>query len=121
VGDLDVLVVADAPGQLTKRFAQTCPDVANVLMRGPQRASVVLKSGIQVDVRVVAPRSFGAALQYFTGPARHNVTLRAHAKRCGLKLNEYGLFRGTQRIAGDTEASVYDALNLTCPTPEKRV
>jgi DNA polymerase (family 10) len=49
------------------------------------------------------------------------VTLRAHAKRCGLKLNEYGLFRGTQRIAGDTEASVYDALNLTCPTPEKRV
>jgi DNA polymerase (family 10) len=55
VGDLDVLVVADAPGQLTKRFAQTCPDVANVLMCGKQRTSVVLKSGIQVDVRVVAP------------------------------------------------------------------
>lgn len=75
---------------------------------------MVLKRGLEMDLRAVAPRSFGAAWLCFTGSKAHNIALRPIGQSAGLKLNDYGLFRGEERIAGDTEASVYRALCLSC-------
>jgi DNA polymerase (family 10) len=82
--------------------------------------SIRLTSGVQVDLRVVAEESFGAALQYFTGSKEHNVALRGRAKKEKLKINEYGVFRGDKMIAGRTEEDVYGALGLPCFPPELR-
>ena len=109
VGDLDLLVTARRGSPVMDRFAGS-PDVAQVLSKGPTRASVVLRNGLQVDLRSVQPASFGSAWLYFTGSKAHNIALRRIAQEAGLKLNEYGLWRGGERIAGDTEASVYRAL-----------
>ncbi len=119
VGDLDILVTARPSSRMTERFAQY-EEVQEVLSRGDTRASVVLKSGLQVDLRVVAPASFGAALHYFTGSKAHNIAIRRLAQAKGLKVNEYGVFRGSRRIAGDTEASVYACVGLPCIPPELR-
>lgn len=119
VGDID-LVAAVRPGStVTRRFA-AAPGVTTVLAKGPTRASVVLANGMQVDLRCVTAESFGAALLYFTGSKNHNIALRQRALDAGLKLNEYGLYRGDRRIAGDTEASVYEALGLPLIEPELR-
>jgi DNA polymerase (family 10) len=91
-----------------------------VLLRGDTKMSVRLASRLQVDLRVVPAESFGAALQYFTGSKDHNVRLRGRAKKLGLKINEYGVFRGDERIAGETEAGVYEALGLPWIPPELR-
>jgi len=91
-----------------------------VLSQGPTRASVVLKSGLQVDLRVVDEASYGAALCYFTGSKTHNITLRRLAQERGFKLNEYGVFRGRERIAGADETPVYAALGLPFIAPELR-
>ena len=106
VGDLDILVTARTDSPVMQRFVEY-EEVKEVLASGPTRASVVLKSGLQVDLRVVAPESFGAALVYFTGSKAHNIALRRLAQERGLKINEYGVFRGQERIAGETEESVY--------------
>lgn len=119
VGDLDLLVAAGRNSAVMDRFAADA-DVRRVLSKGTTRASVVLRSGLQVDLRAVAPASFGAAWLYFTGSKAHNIALRARAQDAGLKLNEYGVFRGDQRIAGRTEASVYQALGLPFIEPELR-
>ena len=119
VGDLDILVTAAAPAQAMQRFS-AYPEVKQVLSRGETRASVVLHAGIQVDVRVVADECYGAALHYFTGSKAHNIALRRLAQELGLKLNEYGVFRGGKRIAGETEESVYAALALPYIEPELR-
>jgi DNA polymerase (family 10) len=111
VGDLDIVVSAARGQAVTRRFV-SYPDAAHVLAEGPTRASVRLTDGLSVDLRVVARESFGAALAYFTGSKAHNIALRRIAQDRGLKLNEYGLFRGTRRIAGATEAGVYAALGL---------
>ncbi len=95
-------------------------DVAKVLNRGPTKMSVRLTKGMQVDLRVVAPESFGAALVYFTGSKDHNVALRSLALDKDLKLNEYGVFRGEKRVAGETEKDVYKALGLPVIPPELR-
>ncbi|HVR72024.1 MAG TPA: DNA polymerase/3'-5' exonuclease PolX [Vicinamibacteria bacterium] len=120
VGDLDLVVVGD-PGSLSAAFA-AYPGVREVLGRGTARSSVVLTSGLQVDLRPFPPESLGAALQYFTGSKDHNVALRERAVRRGLKLNEYGLYRVDtgERIAGATEEEVYAALGLACIPPELR-
>jgi DNA polymerase (family 10) len=102
-----------------ERFAAGA-DVQRVLSKGSTRASVVLKSGLQVDLRAVTPASFGAAWIYFTGSKAHNIELRRLAQDAGLKLNEYGLFRGSKHVAGDSEASVYGALGLAFIEPELR-
>ena len=94
--------------------------VAEVLARGDTKMSVRLGSGLQVDLRVVPAESFGAALQYFTGSKEHNIVLRGLAKDRGLKINEYGVFRGETPIAGRTEEEVYAALDLPCFPPELR-
>jgi DNA polymerase (family 10) len=119
VGDLDLVVTAGQAKAAMDRFV-AYPDVLEVLSRGGTRASVRLKGGLQVDLRVVAVESFGAALVYFTGSKAHNIALRRIAQERGLKINEYGVFKGATRIAGDTEASVYRAIGLPEIPPELR-
>jgi DNA polymerase (family 10) len=94
--------------------------VETVLARGPTKMSVRLAGGLQMDLRVVPAESFGAALQYFTGSKDHNIVLRGMAKDRGLKISEYGVFRGEKAIAGRTEEDVYAALDLPCFPPELR-
>ncbi|MGZ2747923.1 DNA polymerase/3'-5' exonuclease PolX [Burkholderia stagnalis] len=119
VGDLDILVTARDPAAITDAFVGYS-EVARVLARGATRSSVVLASGIQVDLRVVDADAFGAALVYFTGSKAHNIALRRLAQAGGLKINEYGVFRGDDRIAGATEASVYESIGLRWVPPELR-
>jgi DNA polymerase (family 10) len=119
VGDADLLAVARTPAAVTRAFV-ALPGVARVLGQGDTKASVLLAGGLQVDLRVVPAPSFGAALLYFTGSKAHNVALRQIALKRGLKLNEYGLFRGTRRIAGRTEEEIYAALGLAWIPPELR-
>jgi DNA polymerase (family 10) len=119
VGDLDVLVSSRKPAQAAARFL-AYPPVAHVLARGNTRCSAILKSGLQIDLRVVAPHSFGAALVYFTGSKAHTIALRRGARQRGLKINEYGVYRGAKRIAGTTEADVYAAVGLPMIAPELR-
>lgn len=119
VGDLDLLVTIQRGSPVMSHFTAGA-DVRSVLSKGSTRASVVLKSGLQVDLRAVAPASFGAAWLYFTGSKAHNIALRKLAQDAGLKLNEYGIYRGDERIAGATEASVYQALGLPFIEPELR-
>src|SRR5213080_1551450 len=88
--------------------------------QGETRSSVKLQSGLQVDLRAVEPAAYGAALQYFTGSKAHNVELRKIAQEQGYKLNEYGLFKGTRRVAGKTEAEIYARLGLDWMPPELR-
>jgi DNA polymerase (family 10) len=118
VGDLDVLVTAKdgaAVGEKLMRYE----NVAEVLARGPTRTTVILRSGLQVDVRVVPEQSYGAALIYFTGSKAHNIALRGLAIERDWKLNEYGLFAG-KRIAGATEEGIYNKLGLAFVPPELR-
>jgi DNA polymerase (family 10) len=119
VGDIDILVTAAAGAPVMERFVKY-PEVREVLAQGETRASAVLQSGLQVDVRVVPPESFGAALHYFTGSKAHNIAVRRLAQERGLKLNEYGVFKGTKRVAGDTEESVFAAVGLPWIAPELR-
>jgi DNA polymerase (family X) len=119
VGDLDIVVAADEAAPVMDRFAKY-PEVRELMSGGPTRSSVILKSGLQVDLRVVPRESYGAALQYFTGSKAHNIVVRRLAQERGLKINEYGVFRGDERIAGATEASVYKTVGLPCIAPEIR-
>ena len=119
VGDLDILVTTKqgpAVGAKLTRYE----NVAEVLAHGPTRATVVLRSGLQVDVRAVPEQSYGTALLYFTGSKAHNIALRSLANERDWKLNEYGLFSGKRRIAGATEEEVYKKLGLTYIPPELR-
>jgi len=122
VGDLDLLVAAaDAAGaeDAVRRFVEY-PEVQEVLARGETKASVRLRGGPQVDLRVVKPEDYGAALMYFTGSKQHNIELRKVAQAKDLKLSEYGLFRGEERVAGATEEEVYAKLGLDWIPPELR-
>jgi DNA polymerase (family 10) len=121
IGDLDI-VVACAPkqaGAVIERFGKF-GDVKQVAAQGDTRATVRLSSGLQVDLRVVEPACFGAAMQYFTGSQAHNIELRKIAQTKKLKLNEYGVYRGEKRISGRTEQEVYRALGLAWIPPEMR-
>ena len=119
VGDLDILVTSKHGPKVGDRLV-AYDNVAEVLAHGPTRTTVVLRSGIQVDVRAVAEESYGAALLYFTGSKAHNIALRGIANDRKWKLNEYGLFSGTRRIAGATEEEVYQKLGLAYIPPEMR-
>ena len=119
VGDIDLLATAADSAPVMRRFSDY-DEVAEVLSQGETRASVLLKCGLQVDLRVVPEASYGAALAYFTGAKAHNIVLRRRAQDRGLKLNEYGVFKGDENIAGATEASVYAALGLPWIPPELR-
>jgi DNA polymerase (family X) len=119
VGDLDLLVTATDGAAVCAHFI-AYPEVREVREAGATRASVVLASGLQVDLRVVAADSFGAALLYFTGSKAHNIKLRTLALERGLKLNEYGVFKGKRRVAGRNEREVYAVLGLPEIPPELR-
>ncbi|MGE5130342.1 MAG: DNA polymerase/3'-5' exonuclease PolX [Sphingomonadaceae bacterium] len=119
VGDLDVLVTAADAADVMRRFAGY-GEVKEMLASGATRASAMLGCGIQVDLRVVPPESFGAALHYFTGSKAHNIAIRRLGQERGLKINEYGVFKGRRRVAGETEESVYGAVGLPYIEPELR-
>ena len=119
IGDLDVLVTAKDGAAVGDRLVRY-ENVAEVPAHGPTRTTVVLRSGLQVDVRAVQEESYGAALLYFTGSKAHNIALRGLANERGWKLNEYGLFSGKRRIAGATEEEVYKKLGLAFIAPELR-
>jgi len=119
IGDLDILAVSRDPDAVMDHFGAFV-GIADVIGRGDTKMSVRLGGGLQVDLRVVPAESFGAALQYFTGSKEHNVVLRGLAKARGLKINEYGVFRGDEYIAGRTEEEVYAALDLPWFPPELR-
>lgn len=118
-GDLDLLIPSRKGGAVVAAFSRL-DMVERVLAAGETKGSVLVDGGRQVDLRVVPADSLGAALCYFTGSKEHNVRLREIAKKRGLKINEYGVFRGEERIAGKTEKEVYAALDLPWIPPEMR-
>ncbi|MHB1161994.1 MAG: PHP domain-containing protein, partial [Chloroflexota bacterium] len=121
IGDIDLLASSEQPARVTEEFTQL-PIVKEVLMVGPTKASVLTRDSFQIDLRVVKPEEYGAALQYFTGNKAHNIVLRDMAIRRGYKLNEYGLFDEStgRRLAGEEECDIYRALGLECMPPELR-
>jgi DNA polymerase (family 10) len=119
VGDADIVVVSK-DSQSVMDFFVSMPEVSHVHGQGSTKSSVRLRNGMDVDLRVVPKNNFGAALNYFTGSKAHNVHLRRIAQEKGLKLNEYGLFKGEKAIAGRTERAVYRALDLPFIAPELR-
>jgi DNA polymerase (family 10) len=121
VKDIDILITSRRPAAVMDAFIGL-PHVSRVLAHGETRSSVITEEGIQVDVRVVDESSFGAALQYFTGSKEHNVRLREMAVRAGLKISEYGVFRGPseRKVGGAKEEDVYAALGLPWIPPELR-
>ncbi len=126
IGDADFLVTLSPKvkkDEGTRRimdFFTTFPGVEKVWGKGTTKASVRMKEGFDMDIRVLEPRSYGAALQYFTGSKEHNVSLRRIAIDKGMKLSEYGLFRGPRMIAGKTEEEIYRALGMPMMPPELR-
>jgi DNA polymerase (family 10) len=119
-GDLDILAAGGDPSLMDAFVTHALVD--RVLARGATKSSVLLKDGFQADLRLVAADSRGAALQYFTGSKAHNIALRDRAIGLGFKLNEYGVFRieGDEKIAGQSEEDVYEALGLAWVPPELR-
>ncbi|MCU0860763.1 MAG: DNA polymerase/3'-5' exonuclease PolX [Methanomassiliicoccales archaeon] len=121
IGDIDLLAGSDDPGAVMDVFA-SYPRAEELLERGPTKAVLRLKDGTQVDLRVVAVKQYGAALQYFTGNKEHNVVLRSMASERGMKLNEYGLFKKDtgEVVASEREEDIYEALGLRIMPPEMR-
>ncbi|MCY2963201.1 MAG: DNA polymerase/3'-5' exonuclease PolX [Planctomycetota bacterium] len=119
VGDLDVLVIASDSSAAMDALGSH-PQVAQVLSRGETKQRVRLKIGLEMDLRVVPEESYGAAMQYFTGSRDHNIVVRRKAIERGLKINEYGVFRGESAVAGRTEEEVYAAVDLPWIPPELR-
>lgn len=119
IGDVDILATAADGTKVIAHFVAH-EDVRKILAQGGTKATVVLRDGLQADLRVVDEESYGAALVYFTGSKAHNIAIRRQAQQRGLKINEYGVFRGVKRLAGATEESVYKALGLPYIPPELR-
>ncbi|MBI2042176.1 MAG: DNA polymerase/3'-5' exonuclease PolX [Candidatus Nealsonbacteria bacterium] len=119
IGDADLLVVSQNPKKVMDFFTSQ-PEVAKIWGKGVTKASVRVKEGFDIDLRVVRKEQYGSALQYFTGSKEHNIAVRRIAISKGLKLSEYGLFRGKKQIAGKTEEEIYKALGLAWIPPEMR-
>ena len=119
VGDIDILAIAARHKPVIDWFT-AYDEVEKIAAAGPTRATVILRSGLQIDLRVVGAESYGAAMVYFTGSKPHNIALRAIALKKKLKINEYGVFRGETRLAGKTEDEVYRAVGLPYIPPEMR-
>jgi DNA polymerase (family 10) len=119
VGDLDILVTC-AKGQAAVNHFLAYDEIAKIVAKGSTRATVILRSGIQVDLRVVPAKSYGAALHYFTGSKSHNIAIRKLGQARGLKINEYGIFRDGTRIGGRTEEEIFAAIGLPYIEPELR-
>lgn len=119
IGDLDILVACEKASDVMDRFSGY-EDVHRVISKGKTRSSVVLKSGLHVDLRVISQAGFGAGLHYFTGSRAHNIAVRKRGMEKNLKINEYGVFRDKQRLAGKTEKDVYAMVDLAYIEPELR-
>ncbi|MGZ5478885.1 MAG: DNA polymerase/3'-5' exonuclease PolX [Candidatus Aminicenantales bacterium] len=119
VGDVDILAAAERSADIMDRFIHY-DDVSKILAEGETKASVLLRGGLQVDLRVVPPESFGAALHYFTGSKAHNIAVRLMGVKRKLKVNEYGVFRGKKMIAGRTEEEIYKLFGMPYIEPELR-
>jgi DNA polymerase (family 10) len=119
IGDIDILATGPNHQKIVHAFTRL-PEVKEVLASGETKASVIVEGGTQIDLRVVEEDSYGAALQYFTGSKGHNIHLRGIAKAKGIKINEYGVFKGNKRIAGKEEKDVYRVLGMDWIEPELR-
>jgi DNA polymerase (family 10) len=119
IGDVDILVASDKPKPVMGAFINL-PQKAKVLSEGSTKSSIMTKDGFQVDIRVVKPESFGAASHYFTGSKAHNIRIRSLGIDKGLKVNEYGVFKGQKNIAGKTEEEVFRSVGLPFIPPEIR-
>jgi len=121
VGDLDILVTCDKKEAVMEHFT-SYEDIQEVLSKGDTRSSVRMRSGLQVDLRVISDESYGAALVYFTGSKQHNIRIRERALDRDLKINEYGVFKENKEesIAGKTEKEVYESVDLPVIPPELR-
>ncbi|MCX5726579.1 MAG: DNA polymerase/3'-5' exonuclease PolX [Candidatus Saganbacteria bacterium] len=111
IGDIDILVTSRKPEKVMDSFT-TLPGVKEIIAKGKTKSAVILRSGIEADVRVVEPASFGAAAHYFTGSKQHNIKIREMGVKKGLKINEYGIFRGNKRIGGEKEEDVFKSVGL---------
>jgi DNA polymerase (family 10) len=119
IGDIDILCEGTDGEKIIKKFT-SLPSAERILAMGETKGSIIVEGGTQVDLRVVEPDSYGSALQYFTGNKDHNVKLREIAKKQGLKINEYGVFRGERRIGGKNEEDIYRAVGIPMMAPELR-
>ncbi len=119
IGDIDILAISTKPSKAMEAFT-TLDNVESILAKGPTKSMVWLKEGTQADMRVVEEKSFGSALNYFTGSKDHNIALRRIAIGKGWKLSEYGLFKGNKQIAGRTEEDLYQKLGMRYIEPELR-
>jgi DNA polymerase (family 10) len=119
IGDIDILATGPNKEKIVQTFTHL-PEVKDILASGETKASVIVDGGIQIDLRVVEEDSYGAALQYFTGSKGHNIHLRGIAKARGIKVNEYGVFKGEKKIGGKEEEDVYRALGMDWIEPELR-
>lgn len=119
VGDLDILAISDAGEEVISEFVEY-EDVEEIVSQGETRSTIVLRSVLQVDLRVVREESYGAAIVYFTGSKAHNIHLRNMALDEGLKVNEYGVFKDEEQIAGRKEKEIYDLFDLPVIAPELR-
>jgi len=119
IGDIDILATGPSHEKMIHAFTHL-PEVEEVLASGETKASVIVEGGVQIDLRVVEEDSYGAALQYFTGSKGHNIHLRGIAKAKGIKINEYGVFKGEKKIGGKEENDVYKVLGMDWIEPELR-
>ncbi|EEZ93292.1 MAG: PHP domain protein [Candidatus Parvarchaeum acidiphilum ARMAN-4] len=119
IGDVDILAISDKP-EIGMDFFSKIDEVTGIVVKGPKKTTVELSIGTTCDIRILSKESFGAAMQYFTGNKDHNVKIRKIAISKGLKLNEYGLFRGKSAIAGKDEEEIYNKLGMEFIPPELR-
>ena len=121
IADIDVLVATDDPAAVMERFV-SLPEASSVVQHGETKSEIILESGLQCDLRAVTKEQYPFALHYFTGSKEHNVAMRALAKKAGMKLNEYGLFKtdGDERVPCGSEEEIFRALGLDYIEPELR-
>ncbi|MDI6822216.1 MAG: DNA polymerase/3'-5' exonuclease PolX [Actinomycetota bacterium] len=121
IGDIDLLAASYEPHKVMDYFCHM-PEVAQVLVKGDTKSSIIARNGLQIDLRVVSPDQYGSALQYFTGSKEHNVHLREIARKKGLKINEYGIFEMEvdRRIGGEKEEEIYEVLGMSYIPPVLR-
>jgi len=120
IRDIDIVIETHKPEIVAEKFTKM-PFVKEILGKGKEKATIITKSGMQVDIRFFTEENFGSGLLYFTGDKGHNIWLRKIAIKLGYKLNEYGLFQGRKRIAGKTEEEIYNKLGVKYLEPEKRI
>lgn len=119
IGDIDILAESRHPEDLMELFV-SLPAVKEVIAKGKTKSSVILENGVNADLRIVKEESFGSASHYFTGSKQHNIKIRKIAISKGLKVSEYGVFKGSKKIAGRTEEELFKALGMQYIPPELR-